>query len=135
MSSMSNFHGKSSFSFVASVAVAALMTGAVSAQTAEPPAGANAPAAPVAKPRKVTPSVIVVITNSRAIALTELVATPSGGTPKAIVANLAPRKNISVSVATARSCVFTLRAAYADGASAELTNINLCKDKTVNLIE
>jgi hypothetical protein len=55
-------------------------------------------------------------------ALTELVATPSGGTPKAIVANLAPRKIFLVSVATLRSCVFTLRAAYADGASAELTN-------------
>ena len=75
-------------------------------------------------PAKISPSAPIVPT-----------ATPSGGTPKAIVANLAPRKNISVSVATARSCVFTLRAAYADGASAELTNINLCKDKTVNLIE
>ena len=132
---MSDFHGNLSFAFAASVAAAASMTVAVSAQTAEPPPAANAPAAPVAKPRKVTPSVVVVITNTRAIALTALDATPSGGIPKTIVSNLGPRKNASVSVATEKSCVFTLRAAFADGARAELTNINLCKDRTVNLIE
>jgi hypothetical protein len=98
---MSKFHGKS-FAFVASVVGAALVTGAASAQTAAPvPApAANAPAAPVAKPqkkpqkksqKKVTPSVVVVVTNSRSVALTELDATPSGGTlPKTIVSNLAP---------------------------------------------
>lgn len=132
---MSTFHANLSFAFVASVAAAASMTGAVSAQTAEPPPAANAPAAPVAKPRKVTPSVIVAVTNSRATALTALDATPSGGIAKTIVSNLAPLKKASVSVATDKSCVFTLRAAYADGARAEFTNVNLCKDRTVNLID
>jgi hypothetical protein len=147
---MSNFHGKS-FAFVASVVGAALMTGAVSAQTAAPAPAANAPAAivanappamaPVAKPhkkphKKVTPSVVVVVTNSRAVALTELDATPSGGTlPKAIVSNLAPGKKISVTVATDKSCVFNLHGAYADGSSADSTSVDLCKDKNVNLVE
>jgi hypothetical protein len=144
---MSNFHGKS-FGFVGSVVSAALMTGAVSAQTAAPaPAGkavaANAPtrAAPIAKQhkkpdKKVTPSVVVVVTNSRTVALTALDATPSGGTPpKAIVSNLAPGKNISVSVATDKSCVFALHGAYADGSSTDSTSVDLCKDKNVNLVE
>jgi hypothetical protein len=142
---MSNFHGKS-FAFVASVVSAALMTGAVSAQTAAPAANAraaNAPprVAPIAKrhkkpDKKVTPSVVVVVTNSRAVALTELNATPSGGTlPKAIVSNLAPGKKISVSVATDKSCVFALHGAYADGSSTDSTSFDLCKDKNVNLVE
>jgi hypothetical protein len=142
---MSNFHGKS-LAFVASVVSAALMTGAVSAQTAAPaPAAANAhappPAAPIAKrhkkpDKKVTPSVVVVVTNSRTVALTALDATPSGGTlPKAIVSNLAPGKKISASVATDKSCVFALHGAYADGSSTDSTSVDLCKDKNVNLVE
>jgi hypothetical protein len=143
---MSKFHGKS-FAFVASVIGAALITGAASAQTAAPvPApAADAPAAPVVKPqkkpqkksqKKVTPSVVVVVTNSRSVALTELDATPSGGTlPKTIVSNLAPGKKISVTVATGKSCVFNLHGAYADGGSTDSTSVDLCKDKNVNLVE
>jgi hypothetical protein len=59
---MSNFHGKS-FAFVASVVGAALMTGAVAAQTAAPAPAANAPAAnapppvaPIAKRQKFIPA-------------------------------------------------------------------------------
>ena len=150
-----------SFAFVASVVGAALITGAASAQTAAPvPAPAadapaatldNAPlaAAPVAKPqrksqkksqkkpqKKVMSSVVVVVTNSRSVALSEFDATPSGGTlPKTIVSNLAPGKRISVTVATAKSCVFNLHGAYADGSSTDSTSVDLCKDKNVNLVE
>jgi hypothetical protein len=140
---MSSFHGKS-LAF-ASVVGAALMTGAVSAQPAAPgpvPAANTSPAtvAPVVKRKKkshnkVTPSIVVVITNSRAVALTDLDATPSGGTPKAIVSKLAPGKKISVTVGTDKSCVFDLHGAYADGSSADSTSVDLCKDKNVNLVE
>src|SRR5580692_6611158 len=86
--------------------------------------------------KKVTPSVVVVVTNSRAVALTELDATPSGGTlPKGIVSNLAPGKKLSVSVATDKSCLFALHGTYADGSSGDLTSVDLCKDKNVNLVE
>jgi hypothetical protein len=152
-SSMSKLHRKL-FAFVASVVGAALITGAASAQTAAPvpaPAanapGANGPpaAVPVAKPqkkpqkksqKKVTPSVVVVVTNSRSVAVSELDATPSGGTlPKTIVSNLAPGKKIAVTVATAKSCVFNLHGAYADGSNTDSTSVDLCKDKNVNLVE
>jgi hypothetical protein len=142
-----------SFAFVASVIGAALMTGAASAQTAAPvpPAPvANAPTgAPVAKAqkkvhkklqkkaqKKVMSSVVVVVTNSRSVALSELDATPSGETlPKTIVSNLAPGQKISVIVATVKSCVFNLHGAYADGSDTDSTSMDLCKDKNVNLIE
>jgi hypothetical protein len=124
-------HRVKSLAIAASVIGAAFMIEAVSAQAPD-----TAPAAPAAKPRKkVTSSVVVAVTNSRRIALTALIATPSGGTPKALVANLAAGKRISVSVATAKSCVFALHATYADGSSAELDSINLCNDKTVNLTD
>ena len=83
-----------------------------------------------------TASVIVVVTNSRSVALTELDATPSGGTlPKTIVSNLAPGQKISVIVATIKSCVFNLHGAYADGSNTDSTSIDFCKDKNVNLVE
>jgi hypothetical protein len=152
---MSKFHRKS-FAFVVPVVGAALMTGATSAQTPVPvPPAANAPAAPVAnappaaahvakpnkKPQKkpeknMTPSVVVVVTNSRSVPLTELDATPSGGTlPRTIVSNLAPGNKISVTVATGKFCVFNLNGAYADGSSTDSTSVDLCKDKNLNLVE
>jgi hypothetical protein len=144
---MSNFHGKS-FAFIASVVSTALITGAASAQKAAPTAAdkaaaatAAAPAARIAKGhkkpnKKVTPSIVVVVTNSRAVALTELDATPSGGTlSKAIVFNLAPGQKISAPIATDKSCVFALRGAYVDGSSTDSTSVDLCKDKNVNLVE
>ena len=139
-----------SFAFVASVVGAALMIGAASAQTATPvpPAPvANAPtaAAPVAKAQKKlhkkpqkkgVSSVVVVVTNSRSVALSELDATPAGETlPKTIVSNLAPGQKISVSIATVKSCVFNLHGAYADGSNTDSASVDLCKDKNVNLIE
>jgi hypothetical protein len=132
---MTNRRGKSPFALVASVVGVALMTEVAAAQTAEPGPGANGPATAAKSQKKVTPSVIVVVTNSRGVALTSLDVTPSGGISKAVVADLAPGNKIPVLIATAKSCVFDLHAAYADGASADLKSINLCKDKNVNLVE
>ena len=129
--------------FVASVVGAALMTGASSAQTAAPVwAAANAPPAPLAQPNKkpqnvVLPSVVVAVTNSRSVELTKLDATPSIGTlpTRTIVVNLAPGKRIFVTVVTGKFCVFDLHGAYADGSSTDSTNVDLCKDNTLNLVE
>jgi hypothetical protein len=125
------YFDRKSLAFVASVVGAALMTGAGFAQTAAPAT------APVAKPqKKATASVVVVVTNSRAVALTELDATPSGQfLPKKILSNLAPGKKTSVTVATDKDCVFDLHGAYADGSITDSTGVDLCKDKNVNLVE
>jgi hypothetical protein len=141
---MSDHYGKSS-ALVALIVGAAFAAGAASAQTAQP--AANAPAAtvadaPAAKPavkphRKTTPIVVVLVTNSRKVALTELdaAAAGSGAEAKQIVANLAPGKKTSVKVPHGKSCVFDLHGAYADGSSTDLASVDLCKDKNVNLVE
>jgi hypothetical protein len=142
---MSDHYGKSS-AFVALIVGAALAAGGAGAQTAQPAApAANAPAATVAdappakaavKPhRKTTPIVVVLVTNSRAVALTELDAAAGGAEAKQIVANLAPGKKTSVKVPHGKSCLFDLHGAYADGSSTDLTSVDLCKDKNVNLVE
>jgi hypothetical protein len=143
---MSARYGKS-FGLIALIIGAALAAGSADAQTAQPDApAANAPAptvadAPPAKPaakphRKTTPTVVVLVTNSRAVALTELDAAAAGGAEaKKILANLAPGKKTSVKVPHGKSCVFDLHGAYADGSSTDLASIDLCKDKTVNLVE
>jgi hypothetical protein len=143
---MSARYGKSS-ALVALIIGAALAAGPAGAQTAQPDApAANAPAATVAdappakaavKPhRKTTPTVVVLVTNSRAVALTELDAAAAGGAQaKQIVANLAPGKKTSVKIPHGKSCVFDLHGAYADGSSTDLTSVDLCKDKNVNLVE
>ena len=80
----------------------ALMAGAVCAETAAPAA---------MKPKKPAPSstIVVVVTNSRDVALTELDATPTGTfIPKAIARNVAPGKKASANLATDKDCVFDL---------------------------
>jgi hypothetical protein len=144
---MNNPHKKSA-ALVGLLIAAALSTGAACAQTDAPAApAANAPATTVAdqpaakpapaKPRKrIAPTIVVLVTNSRAVALTELDAAAAGGAQaKQIVANLAPGKKTSVKVPHGKSCVFDLHGAYADGSSTDLTSIDLCKDKNVNLVE
>jgi hypothetical protein len=126
---------------------AALLSGSAFAQAAAPApapdAAATAPtdAAPAEpkkmKPhKKLAPTVVVLVTNSRSVALTELDAAPTGGAPaKQIVADLAPGKKLTVKVPHGKSCVFDLHGAYSEGTRTDLTSIDLCHDKKVNLID
>ena len=69
------------------------------------------------------------------VALTELDATPTGTfIPKAIARNVAPGKKASANLATDKDCVFDLHGIYADGSKTESTGVDLCKDKSVNLV-
>jgi hypothetical protein len=114
--------------FIAALFGAALMAGAACAETAAPAS---------AKPKKNAPSstIVVVVTNSRDVALTELDATPTGMfIPKALVRNVPPGKKASANLATDKDCVFDLHGAYADGSKTESTGVDLCKDKNVNLV-
>ena len=124
---MRRFHRK----WLASIAFAAgaLATGAADAQTAPTKAAGKLQ-------KKAAESVIVIVTNSRSVALTELDATPSGlFLPKAIVSRLAPGAKTSVAIPTDKDCVYDLRGMYSDDSVTELPSINLCKDHTVNLVD
>jgi hypothetical protein len=117
--------------FAAVIAGAALMTGAACAQT-------PAPAKPLAgkAPKKATASVTIIVTNSRAVALTELDATPTGQfIPKRVISSLAPGAKTSAVIATDKDCVFDLRGMYFDTSVTELPAVDLCKDHNVNLVD
>jgi hypothetical protein len=115
-----------SFAFFAPFIAASLVAGTVCAQTAPAPKSAKNAAA----------SVVVVITNSRTVTLTELDATPTAGyLPKAIARNVAPGKKASATVATDKDCTFNLHGIYSDGTNSDLTSVDLCKDRNVNLID
>jgi biopolymer transport protein ExbD len=115
--------------FAASAAAAALIADPACAQTA-------APAKAEKMQKKTAASVVVVVTNSRSVALTELDATPSGQfIPKRMVSRLAPGAKTSVVIATDKDCVYDLRGMYSDSSITELPSVDLCKDHSVNLVD
>ena len=107
------------------------------AQTAAPPA----PDAAAAKPHKMAPKAsaavaVVTVTNKRAVALTALDATPSGGVEAVtILKSLAPGKKATAKVKHGKDCVFDLHGAYEDGSSTDMPGVDLCKEKSFNLVE
>jgi hypothetical protein len=139
---------------------ALLTVGVASAQTTPLPAADSAGAAPApdfsvdkpkpktkptptpaststAKPKKPAEATIAVeVTNSRAVALTQLVGAISG-TPdsKKIAGPLAPGKKVVVHLAHDRACLFDLHAVFEDGAVTDAQGVELCKDKKINLVE
>ena len=85
---------------------------------------------------KTTPSIIVMVTNSRTVALTELDATRTGAyLPNVILRNLAPGKTAPAKVMTGEDCTFDLRGAYSDGSKTESLGVDLCKDKNIKLVD
>jgi hypothetical protein len=118
--SMSRFH-KRSFAFVAMLVGAALTAGAACAETA-------------VKPQK-NGSSVVTIANSRDVTLTELDATPKGlFVPRTIARNIGAGKIASVNVPTDKDCIFDLHGIYSDGSTSDSKSVDLCKDKSVNLV-
>jgi hypothetical protein len=119
------------------------VTRRVSAQTTAPASAPadSAPAAFVAKPqktphKKVTRSVVVLITNSRAVVLTQVGSDAiRRNSTKGNCLQSCPGKKTSVKVATDKSCVFNLHGDYADGSSTDSTSVDLSRDKNVNVVE
>jgi hypothetical protein len=136
---------------VGAALVGALFAGTADAQTAEPDAGA-APAAteaapPAVKPKpkravakkaKVTklPSVAVVVVNHRSVGLIELTAALVGGAdPVKLAGPLAEGQTIIAHVAHDKACLFNLHGTFADEAETETQSYDLCKNKTIDLVD
>jgi hypothetical protein len=110
------------------------------AQTDAAPAAAPAAAAPdaaAAKPKpKAKPTIAVIITNHRSVGLKDLAAAAAGGpTSKKIVANLGPGAKKTVRLGKGKDCLYDFHATYDNGESADLTSVDICKDKTIDLVE
>ena len=118
------------------VAVAAALCGLIAA----PALGQNAPAA-AAAPTKLKPkmstdasTVTVTVTNSRKADLVELQAAESGSANwKKVLGALKAGQWTTAKVPQGKNCHVDLRGKYADGQSADVSNVDICADKTVNL--
>lgn len=126
---------------IATVAAMLPSTAAFAQQNAAPaPDASAAPAAAApaqAKPKpKARPMVSVTITNQRAVGLKELSAAAAGG-PKTrkIVSNLAAGGKTVVKLGKGKDCLYDFHAIYDDGQSADLSSVDVCKDKALNLVE
>src|SRR5579872_7418436 len=122
---------------IAAVATMILPTNA-GAQTDSAPAAASAPAPDAAaKPKpKRRPVVSVTVTNERKVGLKELDAAGAGGPKtKKVVANLAPGGKAVVKLGKGKDCLYDFHAIYDDGQSADIAAIDVCKDKSLNLVE
>jgi len=118
------------------------------AAAAETPA-ADAKKAPEAKPapkRRAAPvprkraapaggSLTVTVVNKRSVGLVELDVGPTGGEVKKALGALAFGRKATVHLPRAKDCLYDIKGHYADEADTDLTGVNLCKDKVLNLTD
>ncbi len=124
-----------------------LAAGAALAQTSPPDPlqpGAAAGDASDAKsaPKKRAPrkpatggGLTVTINNKRLVGLVELDVGPSGGELQKVQGPLAFGRKSVVHLPRAKDCLYDIKGHYADEADTDLTGINLCKDKAINLTD
>jgi hypothetical protein len=74
------------------------------------------------------------VTNWREADLVELQAAESGSANwKKVLGALKAGQWTSVTLPQGKNCHVDLRGSYADGKSADVSNVDICADKTVNL--
>jgi hypothetical protein len=121
------------------VTIAAALFGVVAAPAlAQNSESAPAAAAPMkSKPKPKTPAggtVTVKVINWREADLVELQAAESGAANwKKVLGALKAGQWTSAKLPQGKNCHMDLRGKYADGKSAEVSNVDICADKTVNL--
>ncbi len=116
--------------------IAAALFGVVAARAlAQNSESAPAAAAPMkSKPKTPTGgTVTVTVTNWREADLVELQAAESGSANWKKVGALKAGQWTSAKVPQGKNCRVDLRGKYADGKSADVSNVDICADKSVNL--
>jgi hypothetical protein len=124
---------------ILALTIAATLLGVVAApalgQNSELAPSAAAPMKPKPKPK--TPAggtVTVKVMNWREADLVELQAAESGSANwKKVLGALKAGQWTSAKVPQGKNCHVDLRGKYADGKSADVSNVDICADKTVNL--
>ena len=97
---------------------------------------APAAAAPMkSKPKAPAGGIVTVtVTNWREADLVELQAAESGSANwKKVLGTLKGGQYTSAKIPQGKNCHVDLRGKYADGKSADVSNVDICSDKTVNL--
>jgi hypothetical protein len=119
------------------LSITATLFGAVAAPAlAQNSESATAAAAPMkSKPKTAAGgTVTVTVMNWREADLVELQAAESGSTNwKKVLGALRAGQWTSAKVPQGKNCRVDLRGKYADGKSADVANVDICADKTINL--
>jgi hypothetical protein len=120
----------------AGAAAATAADGAATKVKAKVKPKAAAEAGKTAKPKKL-PFLTVVVKNGRSASLVLLTATMSGGNgdPVKVIGSLASGKSATAHLAHEKDCLFDLHGDYDDGQSTEVSGVDLCKDKKINLTD
>ncbi len=112
------------------------------AKAAPAAGGAEAPKEAAPKPKKPRPHkdgagvIAVVVNNKRSVGLVELTAALAGSADaKQIAGPLAANRKTVAHLKRDKACLFDLRGCYADGADIDMSSVELCKDKTINLTD
>ena len=125
---------------ILAVTIAAALFGVVAAPTvAQNSESAPATAAPMkSNPKAKTPAsgtVTVKVINWRNADLVELQATANGSANwKKVLGALKAGQWTWAKVPQGKNCHVDLRGKYADGKSADVSNVDICADKTVDLV-
>ena len=124
---------------ILALAIAAVLFGVAAApalaQNSEQAPAAVAPMKSKAKPKTLAgDTVMVTVTNWREADLVELQAAESGSANwKKVLGALKAGQWTTAKVPQGKNCHVDLRGKYADGKSADVSNVDICADKTVNL--
>ena len=124
---------------ILALTIAPTLFGVVAAQAlAQNSKSSAAAAVPMkSKPKPKTPAggtVTVTVTNWREADLVELQAAESGSANwKKVLGELKAGQWTSAKVPQGKNCRVDLRGKYADGKSADVSNVDICADKSVNL--
>ena len=122
---------------ILAVTIAAALFGAVAAPAlAQNSESAPAAAAPMkSKPKTPPGAVTVKVTNWREADLVELqVAQSDSANWKKVLGALKAGQWTWAKVPQGKNCHVDLRGKYADGKSADVSNVDICADKTVDLV-
>ena len=112
------------------------------AAAAETPAPEAKPAA--APRRRATPrkraapapaGLTVTVNNKRSVGLVELDIGPAGGEVKKVLGALAFGRKAVAHLPRAKDCLYDIKGHFADEADTDLTGVDLCKDKVLNLTD
>jgi hypothetical protein len=81
------------------------------------------------------PSIAVLVTNSRTVGLTELDGALTGADSVKILGTLAAGKKVTIHVAHDKPCLFDLHGVFDDLTTTDVSSVNLCTEKKINLVE
>jgi hypothetical protein len=90
--------------------------------------------AALAAPTKPNPASIVHITNTRDITVTDI-SVDAGGQTVRLAKPLAPKGKTTLKLPKMSGCIVAVAATFEDESTAELPELDICKDKTVRFTD